>query len=206
MGRYGNSTVLLGLLTSGATVTIELWKLSDGSSVTLDSNACTEIGSTGIFRWSTSNIETQPTEETEYVYKMVNSGLADDFHLGKFALKCPECYAAQASVCTEARLAHIDADVSSRSSHSAADVDTELSGSHGAGSWAGDTKEDIRIEMDDNSTKLALLAGIDTDIDGIVADLDNPDQYKADISTLKSDLSDLKKRVDGLEVIILQKV
>jgi len=30
---------------------------------------------------------------------------------------------------------HLDADVSSRSSHSAADVDTQLTGSHGAGSW-----------------------------------------------------------------------
>jgi hypothetical protein len=34
---------------------------------------------------------------------------------------------------------NIDALISSRSSHTAADVDTQLSGTHGAGSWEGDT-------------------------------------------------------------------
>lgn len=162
MARYGASTVLLGLLKPGATVAISVWKLSDGSTVTLSSSACTEIGSTGIFRWATSNIQTQPTVETEYVYKMLNSGLATDFHMGKFALICPECYAP--------------------------------------------TKVEIRQEMDDNSTKLALLAGIDTDIDTIVADLDNPDQYKADISTLEAGLVKLKIRIDDLETFILGRV
>lgn len=39
--------------------------------------------------------------------------------------------------------ANIDTTVSSRSSHSAADVDTTLSGSHGAGSWEGATAPDV---------------------------------------------------------------
>lgn len=41
------------------------------------------------------------------------------------------------------------------------DVDTELSGTHGAGSWEGGggapTVEEIRAEMDDNSTQLAAI-------------------------------------------------
>jgi len=37
----------------------------------------------------------------------------------------------------------LDADISSRSSHDASDVDTQLSGTHGTGSWEGATEADI---------------------------------------------------------------
>ena len=52
--------------------------------------------------------------------------------------------------------ADIDATISSRSSHSAADVDVLLSAVHGAGSWEGDTitQQDVRDAM-----KLAPSAG-----------------------------------------------
>ncbi|MCK4527728.1 right-handed parallel beta-helix repeat-containing protein, partial [candidate division WOR-3 bacterium] len=52
---------------------------------------------------------------------------------------------------------YIDAAITTRASHSAADVDTQLTGSHGAGSWAGDTKEQIRTEMEGAGTKLTLV-------------------------------------------------
>lgn len=43
---------------------------------------------------------------------------------------------------------NLDALVSSRSSHDAADVDTQLSGTHGAGSWEGPTEAVIAAEVD----------------------------------------------------------
>ena len=83
MTRYGEATTILGRLPSGLTVTISLYKASDGSSVDLNDNTCTEIGSTGVYRWSSSNITTQPTEETEYFYRMVTGDYQYD---GKFTL------------------------------------------------------------------------------------------------------------------------
>lgn len=67
---------------------------------------------------------------------------------------------------------NVDATISSRSSHSAADVDTVLSASHGAGSWVGSVApQDIRDAM-----KLAPSAGapaagsVDDHLDTIEAD------------------------------------
>lgn len=63
---------ILGKFNTGDTVTITLYDLSDESSETLTSNACNELGSTGVFYWSTSNITTQPTAFTEYCWVMTN--------------------------------------------------------------------------------------------------------------------------------------
>lgn len=46
--------------------------------------------------------------------------------------------------------ADIDAAISSRSSHSAADVDAQLSGSHGAGSWEGTSPAAVDAELTAN--------------------------------------------------------
>lgn len=64
---------VLGKFNSGDTVTISLYKISDESVVGLDSNSCNEIGSTGVFKWNSSNITTPPTEFTEYLWIMDNS-------------------------------------------------------------------------------------------------------------------------------------
>lgn len=82
MTRYGEATTILGRLPSGQTVTMSLYKASDGSSVDI-TDTCTEIGTTGVYRWSSSNITTQPTEETEYFYRMVTG---DYQYEGKFTL------------------------------------------------------------------------------------------------------------------------
>lgn len=65
--------VLAEQFTTGDTVTISMADLSDGATVTLTSASCTEIGSSGIFRWPVSNITTYPTSFTEYSYIMTNS-------------------------------------------------------------------------------------------------------------------------------------
>ncbi len=63
---------ILGKFTTGATVTITLYNLSDESSETLTSNVCNELGSTGVFYWSTSNITTQPSGFIEYCWVMTD--------------------------------------------------------------------------------------------------------------------------------------
>lgn len=63
---------ILGKFTNGDTVTISLYKLSDSSSVTLISNSCSQISTTGVFKWASTNITTQPTAFTEYVWIMTN--------------------------------------------------------------------------------------------------------------------------------------
>lgn len=49
-------------------VTIALYDLSDNSVVGLDSSSMVEVATTGIFKWNTSNITTQPTALTEYLW------------------------------------------------------------------------------------------------------------------------------------------
>ena len=71
----GETTWLLGELPSGGAVTVTLYKLSDSSTPALDSNACTEIGATGIYKWATTNITTPETTKTEYLYVMTDGTL-----------------------------------------------------------------------------------------------------------------------------------
>jgi len=56
------------------TVVITLYDLSDGTTETLDDNSCTEIQTTGYFKFALAGITTYPTEFTEYLYKMNSSG------------------------------------------------------------------------------------------------------------------------------------
>jgi hypothetical protein len=63
----------VGEFSTGNTVTITVYDLSDSSLVTLDTASCTEIGSTGIFKWPFSNITTAPIILTEYLYIMTDS-------------------------------------------------------------------------------------------------------------------------------------
>lgn len=78
--RYSTeeTTDLLQIFETGDTVTISLYDLSDDSAVTLTSNTCSEIGSTGVFKWNTSNITTYPIEKTEYLWVM-NNGVENKF-------------------------------------------------------------------------------------------------------------------------------
>jgi hypothetical protein len=66
------SAVAVGKFNTGDTVTIQVWKKSTGLAETLTSAACTEIGTTGYFRWSWSSLTTAPTAFTEYLWEMDN--------------------------------------------------------------------------------------------------------------------------------------
>lgn len=72
-------------------------------------------------------------------------------------------------------LDRMDTTISSRSSHDAADVDTQLSGTHGAGSWTTATalgdwtageKEQIRDALGVDGSKTTATGGILQDVDG----------------------------------------
>ena len=63
---------IVGKFDTGDTVTIALYDLSDDSTVTLTSSSCAEIGTTGIFKWNSSSITTQPTSFVEYLWVMDN--------------------------------------------------------------------------------------------------------------------------------------
>lgn len=83
---YGDSTWILALTKTGKTCTIAVWDFA-GNSIGLSSGAMAEIGTTGIFKWNTSNFSSQPGSETFYVYKMTCTG---DTYTGCFSLKSDE--------------------------------------------------------------------------------------------------------------------
>ncbi len=73
-------------LATGGVVTIKLYDLITHVEVSTDSNACTEIGVTGEYKWDKSNLTTIPVEYQEYAYTFTDgsesrSGVAsyDDF-------------------------------------------------------------------------------------------------------------------------------
>jgi hypothetical protein len=70
--------ILVERFTTSDTVTITLLDLSDGSTETLDSNSCAEIGSTGLFSFELAQITTYPTSFTEYAYVMNNGAVNKD--------------------------------------------------------------------------------------------------------------------------------
>ncbi len=62
----------VGTFSTGVTVTIALYDAVDGLAEPLDSAACTEIGTTGIFKWPLSNITTTPTAFKQFIYIMTD--------------------------------------------------------------------------------------------------------------------------------------
>jgi len=73
---------VVGELTTGKTVNIELWK--DGDPVIIASSGCSEIDSTGQYSWSTGNIATISTTREQFHWRM-SDGLGDDDN-GDFVL------------------------------------------------------------------------------------------------------------------------
>ncbi len=79
---------IVGELTTGETVTIELWE--DGVAVTgLVSNACPEINATGKFTWSTSNIPVMISSRQQFHWRMTEQSASGTFE-GDFILQAPE--------------------------------------------------------------------------------------------------------------------
>lgn len=63
---------------TGDVVTITVYNRTDNVTEVLTSNACTEIGGTGIFEWNFSNLTTQPTYLTQYIWVMSNGASEQD--------------------------------------------------------------------------------------------------------------------------------
>ena len=61
-------TYILGNFDSGDTVTIDIYKINDGSQV-VNGSSCTEIGTTGVFKYQFS---LSITTKTEYLWIMSN--------------------------------------------------------------------------------------------------------------------------------------
>jgi len=82
-----NSPAVVGTLTTGKTVTIEVWQVSDGVSsvVNLTSNSCGEIGNTGKYAFDTVNIPVLPGAPTQYHFRM-NDGMGSTVE-GDFIMK-----------------------------------------------------------------------------------------------------------------------
>jgi hypothetical protein len=134
----GQSEVITAVMESGLSdVTLDIRRRSDGffydwnddtfkaSGWTTKDGPMTEVGSTGQYeRTFDLGAVTNLTADDEYV-ATVESPTSD------FSPQTGEIKAGD-------YVDNIDAAISSRSSHSAADVDTQLSGTHGAGSWQGD--------------------------------------------------------------------
>jgi len=80
-----NAPAAVATLTTGKSVTIEIWQVPDGSVVNLTSSACSEIGNTGKYSFSTANIATLPNSPTQYHFRM-SDGMGGTVE-GDFILK-----------------------------------------------------------------------------------------------------------------------
>lgn len=90
---YAETTRLIGRLNSGRTlgqVTMKLVNLATGAVETLSDDDCVELANTtlggfSVYAWPTSNITTQPTSYTEYLFIMTDT-VTGFFVEGKIAL------------------------------------------------------------------------------------------------------------------------
>lgn len=79
---------IVGELSTGGTVTIELW--IDGVEVTdLVSNVASEINSTGRYSWSTGNLKGISATRVQFHFRMTDS-VSSDTDEGDFILKTLE--------------------------------------------------------------------------------------------------------------------
>lgn len=60
------------LFADGDTVTIAVYKTGSSTPETLTSNVCSQIGTTGIYTWSYSNLTTPPSAFEQYTWIMTN--------------------------------------------------------------------------------------------------------------------------------------
>ena len=76
----------VGVLVTGKTVTIELWK--DGVAVSITSNACVEIGDTGKYTWSIANLPKLTKSREQYHWRMTSED--NDTDEGDFIVEAIE--------------------------------------------------------------------------------------------------------------------
>jgi hypothetical protein len=96
MSLYGTSIVeldffpdsapaIVGELTTGQTVAIELWE--NGVSVPITASGCAEINTTGRYSWSTSGITTLTASRQQFHWRMSDGSNTDE---GDFVLVAHE--------------------------------------------------------------------------------------------------------------------
>lgn len=165
-------TTLWGQLPVSGTVTVKLLKDNDTLEI-LFSNSCSESSQRdGLYYWSTSNIQVQPTTRTEYVYWMENTD-SNKSSPGKIVVGG---YVDN----LDDRISGIKTETDKIGSlPTVSGINTELTSSHGSGSWVGIgmTESDLHDGLDSYSSK---------------------NDYKADISTLETTASGIKERTDSL--------
>lgn len=69
----GESWTVIGRFITGRTVSCALYDAADGSSITLDSSTTAEVASTGLYRFDSDQITTDPTSLTTIVWQMTDS-------------------------------------------------------------------------------------------------------------------------------------
>ena len=130
--RYSKeeSTYITAVFDSGDTVTIDIYDLSDNSQVVAGAS-CTEIGTTGVFKYLFSQTATQ---KKEYLWIMSNGSYSK---YGKIVL------GGWMDTVKDKVENNLDVAVSTRSSHTPSDIDTQLSSTHGSGNWEGIDPADV---------------------------------------------------------------
>ena len=100
----------VGEFLPGRTITIALYDLETGSAIALDSNSCTEIGSTGYYVWSSDDITTPLAAFTKVLWVMSDAGNgdrdADHLRVGGYVENVHSADDAADAVHDEALLAH----------------------------------------------------------------------------------------------------
>jgi hypothetical protein len=160
----------------GAGVTLTLYDVSTGNSVPLDSNVCTELGVTGYYQWNTSNITTPPVTKIEYLWVMTDGATetAGKFVLGGF----PDGIK----------------DQTDQMNFNGTEIQARVADK---GVLNNPPSESIN---DYKATGFSVPNEYDGVLTAIQADLDNPDQYKADVSSvaLEATSQDIKDKTDNL--------
>ncbi len=201
----GESTYLLGEFATGETVTIVLYDILTGNIIPLDSNTCNEIGTTGWFRWATTEITTPATSKVDYLYIMTDSksftysgkitigGYVDDVD----AIKTETDKIQVIDNNVDSILTDTNELQSNQNNWTTAsgfsvpheydtvisNIQLEVNGLHGEAMRGTNNAllvTDVRLDnLDAAISTRAVPNEYDSRLSSIQAELDNPDQYKA---------------------------
>ncbi len=75
---------LIGKLTTGLNVVIELWKGSERVNLPPTASGCSEIGNTGKYAWSLGQLPPVEKSREQYSFRMTDNG--SDFDEGDFIM------------------------------------------------------------------------------------------------------------------------
>ncbi len=198
--RYAQSesTYILSVFNPGDSVTIDIFKLSDGSLV-VDDAACTEVGSTGVFKYLFTQAVTQ---KEEFLWAMTNGSVTryGKIVLGGWMDTIP------ANVNQKLSEAHGDGSWEGTTPEA---IDALLTEKHGKGSWKGgggggspwypqDKEEALRTleELrEKNDQQLELLQQLQTLVQALQKSLE------ARTSALSSVITRFKESIPSLRQV-----